>query len=106
MGLECLFHLCGASLENIEQIAVTAFKIFKHVAQLLCGRFRIEPENTVDDMIRPSLIGRIEITGLSRRLERPDDDAGWVRTQIEGLAVEESGLGQRGSLELFEVRLC
>ena len=31
MRLECLFHLRGARLENIEQISVTAFKIFKHV---------------------------------------------------------------------------
>lgn len=106
MRRERVFHLCGARSENFEQIPVTALEIFQHVAQLLCRRFGIEPENPVDDMVRPGFIGRIEVPRLSRRLERPDDDSGWVRTQIEGLAVEESGLGQRGSLGLFEVRSC
>ena len=106
MRRERVFHLCGARSENFEQISVAAFEVFQHVAELLCGSFGIEPENPLDDMVRPGLIGWIEVPRLSRRLERPDDDSGWVRAQIEGLAVEESGLGQRGSLELFEVRLC
>jgi hypothetical protein len=84
---------------------VAAFKILQHIAQLLCSRFGVKPENPVDDMVRPGFIGRIEVPRFSRRLERPDDDSCWVRPQIEGLAVEESGLGQRRSLELFEVRL-
>ena len=92
--------------DNFEQISVAPFEVFQHIVQLLCSRFCIELENPVDDMVRPGFIGRIEVPRLSRRLERPDDDSGWIRTQIEGLAVEESGLGQRGSLELFEVRLC
>ena len=97
---------CGARLENIEQISVTAFEIFEHVAQLLRGSFGIEPKNPVDDMIGPDLIGRIEVSGLSRRLEGSDDDPGRIRAQIQGLAIQELGLGQRGSLGLFEAGSC
>ena len=82
MRLERLFHLCGARLENFEQIPVTAFEIFEHVAQLLCSSFGIEPKNPADDMVRPGLIGRIEVSRFSRRLERSDDDSGWIRAQI------------------------
>ena len=82
MWLERLFHLCGARLEDIEQIPVTTFEIFEHLAQLLRGSFGIEPKNPADDMIGPDLIGRIEVSGFSRRLEGPDDDPGRIRAQI------------------------
>ena len=82
MRLERLFHFSGARLENIEQISVTTFEIFEHVVQLLCSRFGIEPENPVDDMVRPGLVGRIEVSGFSRRFERPDDDSGWIGPQV------------------------
>ena len=61
---------------------MTAFEVFEHLAQLLRGSFGIEPKNPVDDMIGPDLVGWIEVSGFSRRLERPDDDSGWIRAQI------------------------
>ena len=94
MRLERLFHLGGARLEDVEQISVTAFEVFEHVAQLLRGSLGIEPKHPVDDMIGPGLVGRIEVSGLSRRLEGPDDDPGRIRAQIQGLPIQELGLGQ------------
>ena len=38
MGFERLFHLCGAHVENGDQIAVTTFEIFKYLDQLSRGR--------------------------------------------------------------------
>ena len=83
---------------------MAALKIFQDVAQLLRGRFRIEPKNPVDDMVRPSLIGRVEIARFSRRFEWPDHDSGRIRPQIQYLPLQELGLRQRGPLGLFEVR--
>jgi hypothetical protein len=87
MWLQRLFHLLGARLEDIEQIPVTAFEIFEHVRQLLRCGFGIEAKNSVDDMIGPDLIGCVEVTGLRRRFERPDDDPGRIRPQIQGLTI-------------------
>jgi hypothetical protein len=87
MRLQRLFHLFGARLEDIEQIPVTTFEIFEHVRQLLRGGFGIEAKNSVDDMIGPELIGCVEVTGLRRRFERPDDDPGRIRPQIQGLTI-------------------
>ena|SRR5713226_229263 len=77
-----LFHIRSARLEDIEQIPVTTFKIFEHVAQLLRSSFGIEAKNPVDDMIGPDLISWVEVSGFSRRFEGPDDDPGRIRAQI------------------------
>jgi hypothetical protein len=61
---------------------VTAFKIFQHVDQLFRGSFGIKPKNPADDMVGSNLIGRIEVSGFSRRLEGPDDNPGRIRAQI------------------------
>ena len=61
MWLERIFHLRGARLEDIEQVPVTTFEVFEHIAQLLRGSFGIKPKNPADDMIGPDLIGRIEV---------------------------------------------
>jgi hypothetical protein len=82
MWLQRLFHLSGARLEDIEQVPVTTFEIFEHIRQLSRGSFGIEAKNSVDDMIGPDLIGWVEVTGLRRRFERPDDDPGRIRPQI------------------------
>src|SRR6516165_2717867 len=82
MRLERLFHLFGAGLENIEQISVTPIKIREHIAQLMSGRFGIETKNSADNMIGSDLIGWVEVSGLSRRLERSDDDSGRIRAHI------------------------
>jgi hypothetical protein len=85
--LKCLFHLRSARLEEIEQIPVTAFEIFKHITELPLGSFGIEPKHPVDNMIGPDLVGWIEVAGFSRRLEGSDDDSGRVRAQMQNLAI-------------------
>ena len=95
MRRERLFHVGGAPLEDIKQVPVTAFEIFEHVVQLLCGSVGIEPKNPFDDMIGPRLVGRVEIPGLSRRPEGPDDDPGRVRAKVDVLAVQESEVRQK-----------
>src|SRR6266851_8577603 len=69
MLLERRLHLCGACLENIEQIPMPTFEVFKHVAQLLRGSVGIEPKDPVDNMICADLIGWVEVSRFSRRLE-------------------------------------
>lgn len=77
-----LFHIRSARLEDIDQIPVTTFEILEHVRQLLRGSVGIEPKNSLDDVIGPDLIGRVEVARFSRRLEGPDDDPGRIRAQI------------------------
>jgi hypothetical protein len=60
---------------------VTAFEILEHFSQLPGGSLGLEPKNPVDDMIGPDFVRCIEVSGLSRRLERPDDDPGWIRAE-------------------------
>jgi hypothetical protein len=82
MRLERLFHLCRTRLEDIEQIPVTTFEILDHVAQSLRGSCCIELKNSADDMVGPSLIGWVEVSGFSRRFEGSDDNPGRIRAQI------------------------
>ena len=106
MGFERVLHFRGARFENVEQVPVAAFEVFKHLAQLLRGGFGIEPKHPVDDMIGADLVRRVEVARLSRRFEGPDDDPGRIRPQIEALAIQEFGLGQRCSLGAIEVDSC
>ena len=54
-------------------VPVTTFEILDHVAQLLRGSCCIELKNSADDMVGPSLIGWVEVSGFSRRFEGSDD---------------------------------
>jgi hypothetical protein len=60
---------------------VTTFEILEHLGQLPGGSLGLEPKNPVNDMIGPDLVSWIEVSGLSRRLERPDDDPGRIRAE-------------------------
>jgi hypothetical protein len=104
MRLQRLFHLGGARFEDLEQVPVTTFEIFEHLCQLSRGGLGIEPKNPGDDMVGPSLVGWVEVSGLSRWLEGSDDDPGRIRAQMQVLAIEKLGLGQRGPLGLPAVR--
>ena len=53
---------------------MTTFEILDHVAQLLRGSCCIELKNSADDMVGPSLIGWVEVSGFSRRFEGSDDN--------------------------------
>ena len=79
MGIERIFHLICARLENTEQVSVPAFEIVEDIAQLLFGSPAIELQHPIDDVVGPGFIGRIEIARFSRRLERLDDYSGWIR---------------------------
>ena len=81
MGFERVLHVGGARFENVEQVSMAAVEVFKHFTQLLRGSFGIEPKHPLNDMIGTDLIGRVEVAGLSRRLERPDDDPGRIRAE-------------------------
>jgi hypothetical protein len=48
---------------------------------LLLNGIGIKPENPIDDVVGPSLIGWIEVSGFSRRFEGSDDDPGRIRAQ-------------------------
>src|ERR1700712_5089865 len=77
-----LLHLVGAELEFLQQIAMPALKILQHVCQQAGRDFRIERENTFDNVVGTGLVGRVKIARFSRRLERAHDDARRVRTQV------------------------
>src|SRR5258708_20534720 len=62
MLVERVLHLCGARLENIEQIPMPTFEVLEHVAQLLGGSFGIEPKNPVDDLIRTTLSSCVAVS--------------------------------------------
>ena len=83
MGLERLLHFRCARLENFEQVSVPAPEVLKHLAQLLHGRFGIKPKHPANDMIGTDLVGRIEVSGLSRRLEGPYDDPRRIRAKVQ-----------------------
>jgi len=104
MRLQRLFHLCGARLEDFQQVPVTAFEVFEHFGQLSRGSPGLEPKDPADDMVGPGLIGRVEVSGFSRRLEGSDDDPGWIWSQMQVLAVQESGLRQSGPLKSLAVQ--
>ncbi len=106
MRFERVLHFCGARFKNVEQISVAAFEVFEHLAQLLRGSFSVEPKHPVNDMIGADLVSRVEVARLSRWFEGPDDDPGRIRAQIEALAIQELGLGQRCSLEAIALGSC
>ena len=103
MRCEGILHLGGAGFKNIEQVAVPAFEVLKHLVQKPRGVLGVEPKHPVDNMIGTDLVGRIEVPWLSRRLEGPDYDPGRIRAQIKALTVQEFGLGQRCSLGAIAV---
>jgi hypothetical protein len=104
MRLQRLFHLYGAGLKDFEQVSVTAFEVLEHFSQLSRGDSGLEPKNPADNVVGPGLVGGVEVSGFSRRLEGSDDDPGRIRPPVQGLAVQELGLGQDGSLGLLALR--
>ena len=83
MGVERLLHFRCARFENFEQVSVPAPEVLKHLAQLLHGRFGIKPKHPANDMIGTDLVGRIEVSGLSRWLEGPYDDPRRIRAKVQ-----------------------
>ena len=69
MRLQCIFHLDGTRLEDLEQIPVTTFEVFEHVLQLLFSSVRLEPQHSADDMIGAGLVGGVEVPGSTAGLK-------------------------------------
>jgi hypothetical protein len=86
------FHLLGAFLERLQQIAMAAKEIFQNVGQLAGGGVRIKSENAFDDMVGSGLVGRNEVARLGCGFERPHDHPGWIRPQVKGLEIQEWNL--------------
>ncbi len=56
-----VFHLVGARLEGRQKIAVAALEILKDIGQLAGCHLGIERQDPVDDMVRPCLVGGVEV---------------------------------------------
>ena len=86
-----VLHVIGARFEDREQIAVAPLEILEHIGQLAGRRLGIERQDPVDDVIRPCLVGGIEITRFGRRFEWAHHDSRGIGAQIQRLAVEKLG---------------
>ena len=95
MRREGFLHFVGTDLKSLQQIAMPALEVLQHVRQLACRLLRIQLENAFDDMVGASLVGGIEIARFGCQLERAHDDARRVRTQIECVSIQESGVQKR-----------
>src|SRR4029077_16097926 len=66
----------------------------EHLGQLAgCGR-RIEGEDSGDNVVRPYLVGSIEVAWCARRLERSHYDSCRIRAHIQTLSVQKCGWRQ------------
>jgi len=83
MGVKRVLHIGGTRLEKFEQVSVPSPEVLKHLAQLLRGCFGIEPKHPANDMIGTDLVGRVEVSGLSRWLEGPYDDPRRIRAKVQ-----------------------
>lgn len=97
MRFERVFHFRSTRLEDLQKIFVTAFEVLEHLGQLFAGRFSLKTENPADDMVCPCLVDEIEVARFSGRFERSDDDPRGIGPQVQGMAVQESEMGQGGS---------
>jgi hypothetical protein len=89
MRLKSTFHVIGARLECRQEVAMAPFEILKNTGQLDVGRFLIQPQDTMNDMIRPRLLAGVEVPWFGRRPEWSHENPGWIRTQPERLPVQK-----------------
>jgi len=89
---ERLLHFVGPGFKRLQQVAVPALEVLKNIIELAGRGLRIELENTLDNMVGSRLVSRVEIARFGRRLERTDDYARGVGTQVKRLPIEKSGL--------------
>ena len=89
MRRQSVFHVIGARLECRQQVAMTPREIFKDTGQLIGCCLRVQPQDTIDDMIRPRPVDFVQIPWLDRRPERAHEDPRWVRAQTKRLPVQK-----------------
>ena len=98
VGSKGFFHFAGTRLERPQQVPVPALKIRKNFSQLIVRHLGVEPKNPVDDMVRPRLVGGVELPRFGRWLERAHDDPRRIGAQIESLTVQERGFWHNTSV--------
>ena len=89
MRLQSAFHVIGARLECRKQVTMASFEILKNTGQLATSRFLIQPQDAINDMIRPRLLAFVEVPWFGRRPERAHEYPGWIRAQPECLPVQK-----------------
>ena len=92
MGRKRVFHFVGTRFEGVEQIAMAALEVLKDVGAVAARHLRIERQDPVDDMVRPGLVGRVEVARFDRRLEGPHDHPGGIGAQMQRPAGSGMGL--------------
>lgn len=91
VGGDGFFHFIGASLECLEQIAMTSLKVLEDFGEFAGGCFGIKRQDAIDDVIGTRLVGGVEVPRFCRRLERSDDHSCRIRAQIQTLPVKWVG---------------
>ena len=71
---------------------MTPLEILEDTGQLIGCGLRIQPQDTIDDMICPRLVACVQIPWFDRRPERAHEDPRWVRAQPESLPVQKRHL--------------
>jgi hypothetical protein len=56
MRRECLLHLLRSLFEGRQQISMATFEVFENFGKLLLCRIDVEAEDTIHDMVGPSLV--------------------------------------------------
>ena len=69
------------------------FEVFQNIYQLALGFFLGHSENTIDNVVGPGLVSRIEVSRLRCRFEGPDNDPCRVWPEMQGLSIEKLWLG-------------
>ena len=87
MAGEGVLHLVGALLERGEEIAMAALKILQYFRELAGREIGIHRQHPVDDVVRPRLVGGIEIPWLGRGPERTHQYPGGIGAKEKGLTI-------------------
>src|SRR5271168_1943934 len=69
-------------------MAVAIAEVIEHFGQLAGSGVGIERQDAVDDVVRPGLVGGVEVARFGRRLEGTHDHSSRIRAQIKILPVQ------------------
>jgi hypothetical protein len=89
MNGQGIFHLSRAIFKRREKVVMTAVEVIENVGEHDFSRFNTQAQDAVDDMVRPRLIGWVEISRLDARLEGTHDNPCRVRAKVERLAIQK-----------------
>ena len=78
---------------------MATLEILNDFSELSGSGIGIESQDTVDDVIRPPLVGGIQISWFSRRSKWTDDNPGRIGAQVQTLPIQK-GDSDKMSLEL------